>query len=85
MTSEDRDRILEQIADLIIPRIEESWKWAKIDAQVDDERANFVISYLDSEGNLKQMEIERAIEYLRERKVKVVLISDDDPRPGFPA
>ncbi len=64
MASEESQAILEEIAELITPRIEESWEWAKVDAQVDDERANFVISYLDTDGNTKQMEIERAIEII---------------------
>lgn len=64
MTSEGSDGILEEIAELVTPRIGESWAWAKVDAQVDDTRADFVISYLDAEGNLKQLEIERAIEII---------------------
>ncbi len=64
MTSEETQKILEEIAELVTPRIEESWEWARVDAQVDDSRADFVISYQDADGNQKQMMIERAIEII---------------------
>ena len=66
MTSEGSDGILAEIADLVTPRIGESWQEASVAAQVDDERADFVISYLDADGASKQMGIERAIEIIPE-------------------
>ena len=64
MTSEESDRILEEIAEMVIPRIDGSWEWARVNGQVDDEQANFVISYLGADGETMQMEIERAIEII---------------------
>ena len=64
MTSEESANVLEQIAELVTPRIDESWEWARVVAQVDDERADFVISYSVAGENPKQMEIERAIEII---------------------
>ena len=80
MTSEDMEAILEEIAELVTPRIEESWEWARVDAEVDDERANFVISYLDSEGNTKQMEIEHAIEIIPDRFTQLQTVTADESK-----
>ena len=35
MTSEESDRTLEEIAEMVIPRIEESWEWTRVDVQVE--------------------------------------------------
>ena len=87
MTSAEPEGILEEIAELITPRIEESWQWVSVDAQVDDERANFVISYLDAGGNMQQMEIERAIEIIPELSDRFTRLqtatADDDKGPWF--
>ncbi len=64
MASEGSDRILAEIADMVTSRIAESWESATVAAQIDDERSGFVISYLDSDGSSKQMDIEKAIEII---------------------
>ncbi len=64
MAAEGSGRILAEIADMVTSRIAESWVSATVAAQVDDDRADFVISYLDSDGNSKQMDIEKAIEII---------------------
>ena len=35
MTSDESGGILAEIADLVTPRIDEAWQWAKVEAQVD--------------------------------------------------
>ena len=66
MPSEESNSILEEIAALVVARVGENWAWAKVDAQIDDATADFVISFMDGEGNLNQMAIERAIEIIPE-------------------
>ena len=66
MSSEESEGILAEIANLVTPRIAESWQRATVTVQIDDERADFVIAYEDADGNPKQLEIERAIEIIPE-------------------
>lgn len=87
MPSEESDRILEQIAELVTPRIDESWEWARVDAQVDDDRADFVISYVASDGEPRQMQFELAIEIIPDLSDRFTelqsVTADEDRGPWF--